>query len=73
MQRTKKNNITDWNGFDKGVIGRKLPADTTLFNMRKKDLIDMLHTAEHNHRVLVEAYRIAVDNSRCNTCPLGEK
>lgn len=64
--------MTDWNGFDKGVIGKKLPSDSTLNNMKKSELIKLLHTAEHNHTVLAEAYRNAVDNSKCNRCPLGK-
>lgn len=63
--------ITHFNGFDKGVIGKPLPADTTLNNMRKADLIELLHIAENNHDVLAQAYRIAVDNSKCHQCPLG--
>lgn len=62
--------MIDWNGFDKGVIGKKLPSDKTLNNMRKADLIEYLHMAEHNHNVLAFAYRNAVDNSKCNRCPL---
>lgn len=62
--------MVDFNGFDKGVIGKKLPADTTLHCMRKSELIDLLHLAESNHRVLAEAYKIAVDTSKCNICPL---
>lgn len=63
--------MIDFNGFDKGVIGKKLPSDSVLNNMKKKDLIELLHIAEHNHNVLAEVYRIAVDNSKCNRCPLG--
>lgn len=63
--------VTDFNGFDKGVIGKKLPSDTTLNNMKKADLIKLLHTAEHNHNVLAEFYRNAVDKSKCNRCPLS--
>ena len=63
--------MTDFNGFDKGVIGKKLPSDTTLNNMKKSDLIKLLHLAESNHRVLAETYKIAVDTSKCNTCPLS--
>lgn len=62
--------MVDFNRFDKGVIGKKLPADTTLNCMRKADLIKLLHLAEDNHRVLAEAYKIAVGNSKCKTCPL---
>ena len=63
--------MVDFNGFDKGVIGRKLPSDTTLNNMRKADLIELLHLAESNHRVLAETYKIAIDTSKCNHCPLS--
>ena len=62
--------VNDFNGFDKGVIGKKLPSDSTLNNMKKSELIKLLHTAEHNHNVLAVAYRNAVDNSKCNRCPL---
>lgn len=62
--------MVDFNGFDKGVIGKKLPADSTLNNMKKSELIELLHIAEHNHNVLAEVYRNAVDNSKCNRCPL---
>lgn len=62
--------MVDFNGFDKGVIGKKLPADTTLNCMKKSELIKLLHLAEDNHRVLVEAYLFAVDTNKCNTCPL---
>lgn len=52
--------MNDWclqiNGFDKGVIGKKLLAD-----------------AEHNHTVLAEAYKIAVDNSKCNSRALTSR
>lgn len=63
--------VTDFNGFDKGVIGKKLPSDSTLNNMRKAELIELLHTAEHNHSVLVWFYKNACDNSKCNRCPLS--
>lgn len=63
--------MVDFNGFDKGVIGKKLPSDATLNNMRKADLIELLHLAESNHRVLAETYKIAIDTSKCNRCPLS--
>jgi len=65
--------VTDFNGFDRGVIGKKLPSDTTLNNMKKADLIDLLHIAQHNYEVLNQFYKIAVDNSKCNRCPLSKK
>lgn len=63
--------VNDFNGFDKGVIGKKLPSDSALNNMKKSDLIKLLHTAEHNHNVLAQFYKNACDNSKCNRCPLG--
>ena len=60
----------DFNGFDKGVIGKKLPSDSTLNNMKKSELIELLHLAESNHRVLAKTYKIAVDTSKCKSCSL---
>lgn len=57
---------------NKGLFGRQLPDDSTLENMRKSGLIELLHIAEHNHSVLVEAYNNVVTNSRCNSCLLVE-
>ena len=65
--------ITDFNGFDKGVIGKKLPSDATLNNMKKAELIEYLHIAQHNYDVLNSFYKRAVDDSKCNTCPLVRK
>lgn len=62
--------MVDFNGFDKGVIGKKLPSDSTLNQMKKSELIELLHLAESNHRVLAETYKIAVDTSKCKSCPL---
>ena len=62
--------MDDFNGFDKGVIGKPLTADSTLNNMKKNELIELLHLAESNHKVLADAYANAVDNSKCNRCPL---
>lgn len=45
--------MVDFNGFDKGVIGKPLPADSTLNNMKKYELIELLHIAESNHKVLL--------------------
>lgn len=47
--------MVDFNGFDKGVIGKPLPADSTLNNMKKNELIELLHLAESNHKVLADA------------------
>lgn len=65
--------VTEFNGFDKGVIGKKLPSDTTLNNMKKAELIELLHIAEHNHNTLAWFYKNACDNSKCNRCPLVSK
>lgn len=62
-----------FNGFDKGVIGRRMPADSTLKRMKKTELINLLHIAEHNHSALVESYTRATDNSKCNDCPLPRR
>lgn len=62
--------MVNFNGFDKGVIGKPLPADSTLNNMKKQQLIELLHIAEHNHSVLADAYESAIDNNKCNRCPL---
>ena len=35
-------------------IGRKFPSDSTLKNMSKKELIELLKIAEHNYQVQVE-------------------
>jgi hypothetical protein len=62
--------MVNFNGFDKGVIGKPLPADSTLNNMKKQQLIELLHIAEHNHSVLADAYACATDDNKCNRCPL---
>ena len=62
--------MVDFNGFDKGVIGKPLPADSTLNNMKKYELIELLHLAESNHKVLADAYANAVNTSKCNSCPI---
>ena len=38
-----------------GCLGVPFPADSTLINKSKKELINMLHLAEHNYQVQVEA------------------
>lgn len=62
--------MVNFNGFDRGVIGKPLPADSTLRNMKKQELIELLHIAEHNHRVLAEVYACATNDNKCNRCPL---
>lgn len=53
--------VTEFCGFRHGVIGTdKMPADTTLNNMKKADLIKLLHTAQHNYESLMWFYNNAV-------------
>lgn len=52
--------VHEFAGFTKGVIGKKLPSDTTLNNMKKSELIELLHMAQHNYDVLMEFYANAV-------------
>lgn len=62
--------MTDFIGFSEGATGKPLPADSTLRAMKKTELIKLLHTADHNYKTLKSAYGNAVDNSKCNRCPL---
>lgn len=62
--------MTGFNGLGEGVIGKPLPADATLEAMKKAELIELLHIADHNYKTLKSAYGNAVDNSKCNRCPL---
>lgn len=53
--------VNEFCGFKNGVIGtNKMPADTTLNNMKKADLIKLLHTAQHNYESLMWFYNNAV-------------
>ena len=53
--------VNEFCGFKHGVIGtNKMPADTTLNNMKKADLIKLLHTAQHNYETLMWFYNNAV-------------
>ena len=52
--------VNEFCGFAMGVIGKKLPSDTTLNNMKKADLIKLLHTAQHNYETLMWFYNNAV-------------
>lgn len=53
--------VNEFCGFKQGVIGTdKMPADTTLNNMKKADLIKLLHTAQHNYETLMWFYNNAV-------------
>ena len=53
--------VTDFSGFTNGVIGKKLPSDTTLNNMKKADLIQLLHLAQHNYSSLLWFYNNATN------------
>lgn len=52
--------VVEFGGFTKGVIGKDLPADSSLENMKKADLIKLLHTAQHNYETLMWFYNNAV-------------
>lgn len=52
--------VVEFCGFSMGVIGKDLPADSTLNNMKKADLIKLLHTAQHNYETLMFFYNNAV-------------
>lgn len=53
--------VNEFCGFKHGVIGTdKMPSDTTLNNMKKVDLIKLLHTAQHNYETLMWFYNNAV-------------
>ena len=62
--------MTDFIGFSEGVTGKPLPADSALGAMKKTELIKLLNIADHNYKALKSAYGNAVDNSKCNRCPL---
>ena len=54
--------VNEFCGFKHGVIGTdKMPSDTTLNNMKKADLIKLLHTAQHNYETLMWFYNNAVN------------
>lgn len=48
-------------GFSKGVIGKELPSDSTLNNMKKSELIKLLHIAQNNYETLMYFYNNAVN------------
>lgn len=52
--------VNEFCGFRNGVIGKDLPSDSTLNNMKKADLIKLLHTAQHNYESLMWFYNNAV-------------
>ena len=53
--------VIDFCGFTKGVIGKDLPADSTLNNMKKEELIKLLHLAQYNYETLLWFYNNAVN------------
>ena len=42
-------------------VGRKFPSDSTLKNLTKKELIELLKIAEHNYQVQVETIKRQYD------------
>ena len=52
--------VHEFCGFRQGVIGKNLPSDSTLMNMRKSELVKLLHTAQHNYETLMWFYNNAV-------------
>lgn len=52
--------VAEFCGFTRGVIGKKLPADSTLRNMKKEELIQLLRLAQHNYEALLSTYNNAV-------------
>jgi len=65
--------MVDFNGFDRGVLGKTMPADSTLKNIKKEKLIEMLHMAQNNYNVLRVMYQNAVDDNKCNRCTLMQE
>lgn len=59
----------------KGRIAKLQTADSTLNNMKKQQLIELLHIAEHNHSVLADAYDYAKNaiTSIAAWCGVGEE
>ena len=66
----RRDMMIDFTGFGEGVTGKPLPADSALGAMKKTELIELLHIANHKYRALKSAYGNAIDNSKCNRCPL---
>ena len=60
----------NFTGYDKGVLGKPFPAASTLRTMKKSELIELLHIADHNYKSLNIAYSNAIDNSKCTKCPI---
>lgn len=56
--------VNEFNGFTKGVIGKCLPSDSTLNNMKKSELIKLLHIAQKNYDTLMQFYSNAVRHSK---------
>lgn len=63
--------MINFNWIDRGVLGKPIPVDSTLKNMKKEQLIDMLHKAQSNYETLRVIYhQSAIDDNKCNRCPL---
>lgn len=45
--------VREFRGFVEGVIGKKLPSDSSLNNMKKRELIKLLHLAQENYETLL--------------------
>lgn len=43
-------------GFVDCILGKNMPADSTLRSMKKDDLIGHIRVANHNYRVLLDTY-----------------
>lgn len=65
--------VNNFTGYDQGVLGKPLPAASTLRSMKKSELIELLHVADHNYKSLNIAYSISTDKSKCNKCPIMQK
>lgn len=61
MLESRCDMVSEFCGFNKGVIGKKLPSDSTLKNMRKEELINLLRLAQHNYGNLMWFYNNVVN------------
>lgn len=65
--------MVDFFGISNGITGKQLLSDNTLSCMNKSELIRLLHLAQENYSVLLNAYKIAVDTNKCNQCILPNR
>ena len=56
--------VNEFNGFTKGVIGERLPADNTLNNKKKSELVKLLHIAQKNYDTLMQFYSHAIKHNK---------